>query len=140
MSYIDLIWTIPFFSLSLLVSIHDGLTLTKNPSLKYLKKFYTLIIIGFLVLLSIYLIIITRDLLTDKNNFTNLMLFLLLLTIIVWYSYLLDKNIKEKNVNKTIIIITFTLDLILCLLSFALFIDAIMDGKYNVIEHFKKFF
>lgn len=135
----DLVWTLVFFILSLLVLIHDGMVLTKNPRIKKLKKFYTLLIVGFLIFLSIYFIIISRDLLTDKNTFMNLMLFLLLLSVIIWYSYLVDRNIREKNVNKTVISITFTLDLFICILSFMLFIDAVTNNTY-IINNFKKLF
>jgi len=136
----DLIWTLAFFILSLLVLIHDGMVLTKNPKIKKLKKFYTLLIVGFLIILSIYFIIIGRDLLTDKNNFMNLMLFLLLLGTIIWYSYLVDRNLREKNVNKTVISITFTLDLLLCILAFVLFIDAATNEELAIITDFKKLF
>ena len=136
----DLIWTLAFFILSLLVLIHDGMVLTKNPKIKKLKKFYTLLIVGFLIILSIYFIIIGRDLLTDKNNFMNLMLFLLLLGTIIWYSYLVDRNLREKNVNKTVISITFTLDLFLCILAFVLFIDAATNEELAIITDFKKLF
>lgn len=136
---VDLVWTLVFFILSLLVLIHDGMVLTKNPRIKKLKKFYTLLIVGFLIFLSIYFIIIGRDLLTDKNTFMNLMLFLLLLSVIIWYSYLVDRNIREKNVNKTVISITFTLDLFIFILSFMLFIGAVTGNTY-VINNFKNLF
>ena len=140
MNYLDLVWTLVFFILSLLVLIHDGMVLTKNPKVKKLKKFYTLLMVSFLIILSIYFIIIGRDLLTDKNNFMNLMLFLAILAIIVWYSYLLDKNIKEEKINKTVIIVTFTVDLFISILSFMLFIDVISNGKIKIVPWFKNFF
>ena len=136
----DLIWTLAFFILSLLVLIHDGMIIAKNPKIKNFKTIYTLLMVGFLIFLSIYLIIIGRDLLTDKNSFMNLMLFLSLLALIAWYSYLLDRNLREKNVNKTVIRVTFTIDLFICILSFMLFIDAISNGELRIVSWFKKFF
>ena len=60
----------------------------------------------------------------NQNTFANVSLLVLYTLLIVWFSYIIDKNRKDEAIDKGVITINFIVDITLLILSVILFIDS----------------
>lgn len=140
-NYMDIIWTGILFILTLLVFVHDALVAADSPGKKSLSKYHSSIIILIIFVSIIVFLITIRDILTDRNTFMNLLLLLLSFTLIVWYSYLLDRIRKNKKPDSFVLGVTFTIDTLIFIGSSVLLYDALeLSKQTGLLERFKKLF
>lgn len=138
---VDVIWTGILFILTLLVFIHDTLVVTDSPRKKLLSGYHSSIISIIIVVSIIVFLITIIQILSDKNTFMNLLLLLLSFTVIVWYSYLLDRIRKNKKPDSFVLGVTFTIDTLIFIGSSILLYDALeLHTKTGLLEKFKKLF
>ena len=89
------------------------------------KGYYMFHIVIFLII-SIILFLIQFRIVLSKNTFANVSLLILYVLLIVWFSYIIDKNRKNEPLDKGVITINFIVDITLLVLSSILLIDTIM--------------
>lgn len=110
------------------------------------KGYYMFHIVIFLIITLILFIIKFREVLS-KNTFMNVSLLVLYVLLIVWFSYIIDKNRKNEPIDKGVITISFIVDITLLILSLLLLIDSSVSsyqgntdkgimGNYGPVELF----
>ena len=87
------------------------------------KGFYMFHIVIFLII-SIILFIIKFMHILNQNTFANVSLLVLYTLLIVWFSYIIDKNRKDEAIDKGVITINFIVDITLLILSVIVFIES----------------
>lgn len=124
--FVDIIWTGILFILTLLVFVHDALVAANSPIKKLLSSYHSSIISIIIVVTIIVFLITMIEILNDRNTFMNLLVLLLSFTLIIWYSYLLDRIRKNEKPDSFVLGVTFTIDTLIFIGSSILLYDAIV--------------
>ena len=133
-----------YFTITFSIFIANNAEMTKyydaNPSGEEIsaiktKGYYMFHIILFLII-SIILLLIQFRILLKRNTFLNVSLLVLYILLIVWFSYIIDKNRKNEPLDKGVISISFIVDITLLILSILLLIDSTFDIGFGPVDKF----
>lgn len=94
------------------------------------KGYYMVHMILFLII-TIILFIGQFRMVLRRNTFLNVLLLILYVLLIIWFSYIIDKNRKDEPIDKGVIILNFIVNITLLILSFLILIESTFDLKLN---------
>lgn len=92
------------------------------------KGYYMVHMILFLIIVIILFIGQFRMVLR-RNTFLNVLLLILYVLLIVWFSYIIDKNRKDEPIDKGIMTLNFIVNITLLILSFLILIESTFNHK-----------
>lgn len=135
-----------YFTITFSIFIANNAEMTKyydaNPlgeeiPVRKTKGYYIFHIVLFLII-SIILFLIQFRIVLTRNTFLNVSLLVLYILLIVWFSYIIDKNRKNEPLDKGVISISFIIDITLLIISILLLIDSTFGIGFGPVNTFNK--
>ena len=135
-----------YFTITFSIFIANNAEMTKyydaNPSgeeipVRKTKGYYIFHMVILLIITLILFLTQFRIVLT-KNTFLNVSLLVLYSLLIVWFSYIIDKNRKNEPLDKGVISISFIVDITLLIISILLLIESTFELNIGLVNKFNK--